>query len=603
MACIVALLSLSAPALATGDPSIAKETEEALSPAEIKAKTEVVYGVLDADGTVKNVYTVNRLELSSDGSFTDYGTYSTLTNLTNTNTLEAEGETITGRGEAGDFYYQGTMENTNLPWIFDLSYTLNGSPIDAASLAGKSGALEIQLSTKQDSDVNTIFYNNYMLQITFTLDMNLCRDITAAKGTVSEAGSSKIVTFTVFPGKDADISLTANVENFSMAGIDIAAVPYNANMEMPDTSMLTESFSQLHEGISQLNDGVGEMVDGSKELSGGAAELQKGSASVKDGLTQLAGSGGSILTGSSDIEEALQKISAGLEEGLSQTTDLSSIEQLSAGLSAIASGLRQMGQGLVALKDGFSPACDALDAAMEKIPAPTLSENDITALYMQLDPGQHSALDTLVDTYTAAQTAKGTYTQVKAAFDAVTDTLTSVSTELSSIADSLDTISTEAADIPTMLSQMKELSDGLSSLSDQYASFHTGLKDYTDGVRSISNGYTDFDAGLSSAAEGISALQNGLQSLHQGTSELNEKTVGMAGEAENTINDMMADYLGSDFAVESFTSDKNKNVSLVQFVLKTEGITQKKETAPDAPKEKEETLLDRFIALFKKEDG
>lgn len=602
MACIVALLSLSSPALAVDAPSAGKETDEGLSSAEIKTKSEVVYGVLNADGAVKNVYTVNRLELGSDGSFTDYGTYSTLTNLTNTAILEAHGNAITGSGEAGDFYYQGTMENINLPWIFNLSYTMDGTPIDAASLAGNSGALEIQLATKRNTDVNAVFYNNYMLQITFTLDMNLCHNITAAMGTVSEAGSSKIVTFTVFPGKDANISLTANVENFSMAGIDIAAVPYNANMEMPDTSILTERFSQLHEGISQLHDGVGEMVDGSQDLNGGGAELQKGSAFVKDGLAQLADNGGSILTGSSNIQDALEKISAGLEEGLSQNTELSSIEQLPAGLSAIAGGLRQVGQGLDALKGGFSPAYDALDAAMADIPTPALSDKEIAALYLQLDPGQHSVLDTLVDTYTAAQTAKGTYTQVKAAFNAVTDTLTSVSAELSTIADSLDTISAEAAGIPTMLSQMKELAAGLSSLSDQYAAFHTGLKKYTDGVKNISVGYTDFDEGLSSVAEGISALQNGLQALHQGTSVLNEKTAGMAGEAENSINAMMADYLGNDFAMESFTSDKNTEVSFVQFVLKTDGIFREKEASPDTPEEKEETFLDRFLALFKKED-
>ena len=153
-----------------------------------------------------------------------------------------------------------------------------------------------------------------------------------------------------------------------------------------------------------------------------------------------------------------------------------------------------------------------------------------------------------------------------------------------------------------MLSQMKELAAGLSSLSDQYAAFHTGLKKYTDGVKNISVGYTDFDEGLSSVAEGISALQNGLQALHQGTSVLNEKTAGMAGEAENSINAMMADYLGNDFAMESFISDKNTEVSFVQFVLKTDGIFREKEASPDTPEEKEETFLDRFLALFKKED-
>lgn len=328
--------------------------------------------------------------------------------------------------------------------------------------------------------------------------------------------------------------------------------------------------------------------------------MQSGSTAVKDGLAQLDNSADPILSGSAEIQKALEQISSGLQGSGTEAADTTVVSQLPAGLSSIAGELRQMAQGLSALKDGFSPALNALDTAMEEIPAPTLSEEELASLYLQVAPEQYATLDTLIDTYTAAAAAKGTFIQIKTAFDSITETLTTISEELTTVADTLDSLATETEAIPDMLSA---LSEGISNLAENYSSFHQGLTDYTNAVSEFSTGYEELDAGIASAVQGIASLEAGVQDLYDGTDELNKSTSGMAEEAQSAINGLMKEYLGSDFEMISFASEKNTNVSLVQFVLKLDGIAAVQEEVPAQLEEEPQTLLDRLVALFTKKEN
>ena len=49
-----------------------------------------------------------------------------------------------------------------------------GKEISGEDLGGKSGALKILVSVKQNKKVNSTFFNNYALQITLSLDSRLC---------------------------------------------------------------------------------------------------------------------------------------------------------------------------------------------------------------------------------------------------------------------------------------------------------------------------------------------------------------------------------------------------------------------------------------------
>lgn len=150
--------------------------------------------------------------------------------------------------------------------------------------------------------------------------------------------------------------------------------------------------------------------------------------------------------------------------------------------------------------------------------------------------------------------------------------------------------------------QLEQLSKGLTELSGQYSQFDQGLRQYMNGVGKLSDGYKQFDSGLSEFADGVGNLNNGVSDLHDGTARLHEETSKLPEKVQEEVDKLMEDYGVSDFEAISFVSPKNTNTGLVQFVLKCEGIKRTEvETAEPDEVSQNETVWDRFVALFKKD--
>ncbi len=576
-------------------------TAQSLNAAGIENKNEVVYANLATDGSVSAVHVVNHFDVTNAGSVTDHGHYSSVVNLTDTGTLNQQGDSVGFEAQEGNFYYQGNMASTDLPWRFDISYYLDGAETPPQELAGKSGKLEIHITTAKNETVNPVFYENYLLQISMMMDNDKCSDVESPGGTIASAGKNMVVAHTVMPGKNADITLTATVEDFVMDGIDITAMPFSMNVELPDTDEMVDDFSELSDAISDLNDGVGDLADGVAELKTGANGLKNGSADIKYGLSQLNDNSGQLTAASVQIKNALAQIASSLSGGLPGDFDLDDLAQLPEGLKQLSQGLKGISGGLTELKDAFVPAYAALDAAMQDIPDTSVTPEQITELYTQTDPSQHDLLDKLVDSYEAGQTAKGTYNSVKSAFDAVGSTIDALSGSIDDIAGTLDEMSegiAAALDGLDGLDQLGELVSGLAVLSQNYGDFHSGLTDFMGGLDDLADGYTDFHSGLSAFSSGVGDLYDGVEELHDGTGQLRDETADMPDTMQTEIDDMLDEYTGSDFEPVSFTSPLNDNVGLVQFVFKCDGIKQQDEASGTVPEPEPETIWDRFRALF-----
>lgn len=581
--------------------SLAASNNPDSSAAEIENKDEVIYANLASDGSVSAVHVVNHFEVTKAGIITEYGDYSSVVNLTDTGLLSQQDDSVTFDTQEGNFYYQGNMEATNLPWIFDISYYMNSVKTPPQELAGKSGKLEILIATTKNATVNPVFYDNYILQISMTLDSDKCSDVESSGATIARAGENMVIAHTVMPGKDADITLTATVNDFTMNGIDISAMPFSMDIDLPDTDDMVSDLEKLTDAISDLNDGVGDLLDGVADLKTGANGLKNGSSDIQQGLSQLSGNSGQLIEASTQIKDALSQIASSLSGGLSGDFDLNDLTRLPEGLTQLAQGLKDISDGLSGLKNAFLPAYQALDAAMQDIPDTSITPEQLPDLYEQTDPSQHALLDELVDSYKAGQTAKGTYNNVKGAFDAVGSTIDTLSGGIDTIAGTLDEMSES---IGTALSgldglnQFGELASGLTALSQSYGDFHSGLTDYMGGFDDLAGGYADFHSGLTAFSRGVSELYNGVEDLHDGTGQLRDKTADMPDTMQTKIDDMLDEYTGSDFNPVSFTSPLNDKVDLVQFVFKCDGIKKQDEANEPVTEPEQETIWDRFVALF-----
>lgn len=584
---------------------------------------EVIYAKLDAAGEPLSAYAVVALNGDAGESVTHYGACTAVENLTDTSALTYEDGAVTATiPEGGRLYYQGTLESFELPWDIAIGYELDGKSISPAELGGQSGALEMTLSVKPNGNAPGAFADEMMLQITVTLDASLCKDISAEGATVANAGGDKTLAFTVLPGAEAEYIVTADVEDFTMAGLTIAGVKYDIASAMGDTAEITD-------GVGQMTDAISQLSDGASQLASGAGSLRSGAGSFGSGLSTLSAGSAELVAGSEQIAGALSQISASLpgagtdaeaaaaaaaaagmdpeaaaaagaqSAGAGMTLDLSALAQLPAGLEQAADGLEQAGAALAQLAEGYGAAYPALAQAVEAIPEPSVSEEDIGAL-MALAP-DNEALAALVANYQAAQTVKAVWAQASAAFEAVQDNLPTLAEGVNSAAASLRQTAQQISAAMSAtggqidLSGLLQLTSGLSQLAQSYSAFHEGLVSYAGGVDALSANWNSVYSGISSLASGAGELSDGVAALDEETSKIPELIDELTG---GSTEDESADAS----AQASFLDGRNGDTASVQFVIMTEGISEPEAEAEPAPAEEEQgffaELWDRIVALF-----
>ncbi len=500
-------------------------------------KKEVVYATLANAGTTENVYVVNVFDegINAAGkTIRDFGVYDQVVNLTNTSELTQFSDSVVLTMPEGEFSYQGTASNAQIPWNISLKYYLDGQEIAPNELAGKSGSFELSIETTKNDAVDPRYYENYLMQITCTLPMEVANNVKTEQGSIALSGSDVTVSFMVMPDAEGNVSLTAEVSNFEMAGISFAAIPFSMALDFPDTDSLVSQFDAL--------------IDGTEQLHSGAAELASGVDSVDAATKQAASGAAELATGATQITQGLQQYQQGLRDQAASTAESVSDAQIQAAtaeyqaaLGVYAAAYTQVYEAIIASYEESGVAVtdeirqEALVQAAEKLKGSEQESNMTTAL---------ENLITLTSTQVAAQGA---------------------AQALNGAADGLGSV------------------DNASSL--------------LGGSASLGAGTQELASGLDQLAGGTGKLASGAATLTDGTQTLAQESQGIPDAVQAEIDELMATYDKSDFEPASFTSSKNTNVTLVQFVMTTDPIKVEEPAVEEEPVE-EETLIDRFLALF-----
>lgn len=308
-------------------PASAAQTTDCL-------KDENVYATLAEDGTVTGVYVVNEYASKTEGKITDYGDYSSVKNLTTNETIEQNGDQISVNVPKGKFYYQGNLKTTDIPWNISISYTLDGKKISAEDLAGKSGKLKINISVKENTNCDSNFFDNYLLQATVVMDTEKCTNIVATGATAGNVGEDRQLLYNIMAGQEKDIEISADAEDFEMDGITFKGVPmgFDIDTDSIDTSELTDKTDQIKDAVFELDDGAGQIKDATETAEKSSKELNDGGT-----VSQLQAAVTAAYEGSQSLQQGIGQLGVGL------TT-----------LQENTSTFPQAAQGIVALNQGFA---------------------------------------------------------------------------------------------------------------------------------------------------------------------------------------------------------------------------------------------------------
>ena len=540
-------------------------------------KEEVLYVMTDATGQVNDLEAVN---IFAGGDITDYGDYSAVKPLNTTDTITQDGDRITFTSDADKVYYQGTMKDTTIPWDISIRYTLDGRECTPEEVAGQSGALEIHFVIQKNENCPGSFYEDYALQAAFTLDTENCKNIQADGATMANVGSNKQLSYTILPGRGIDTVIRADVTDFEMPAVTINGVRLKLNIEVDDAA-LTEKVNELVSAVGTLDDGASNLNSGAGALSEATGLLNSKVGELNTGVGRLSDGAGTLSNGLDAITEKNDTLTAGAYaayEGL-----------CTAAGTALNAQLEANGMEPVTLTPSNYGA--VLDDLLEQMGALDVREKAYqTALQTVQEKMDKLPMDCLLTEEQKAQLRDAAVQKVMAS-DEVTEQIDAAVAK----------VSEAAGQVSALKSQL-----------DNYGTFYQGLVDYTGAVSQAATGAdalkTNLDtlhdntglleSSVGTLDEAVGKLYGGTQQLADGTSEFVNKTSGMDAQIEDQINSMISSLSGGEDGPVSFVSDKNTNVSSVQFVIKTAAVEKAEAPAAEAPAEAPRNFWQKLLHLF-----
>lgn len=570
-------------------------------------KEENVYATLSGDGTVNGIYVVNSYDLNDNTNIIDYGNYSSIKNLTSDKEVLVDNDKVTVPANKGKFYYQGNLDSKNMPWNISIKYVLDGNEISADELGGKTGKLQIFISIKENTLVDSTFFDNYLMQVSLTLDTDICENIVADGSTVANIGRTKQLIYNIMPGKEKNIEISVDVTAFSMDPMSFKGIEstFDISGDSLDKTMITDETSKITDAATSLNNGA-------KAVSDGVNSLSSGSNKIEDALKSLDGNSSSLTKGSTQVLNALNELNIELEKISLDTSSLSKLVTASSevrnAIDAITLGMGALDEALdytsvnniiwenISNETGGQVSKDQ----KEMLEAAINGEEVLNQIALLPDGELKNAIITYVKAaqgYVAMDNAyevglKTYFETVKGSAESQSGSayLAASLKQLSSSYMELDNAIQALGNLSTLMDKMEILKASINTLAKEYATLDSGITSYANGVGAILSGYGELESGINS-------LQTGTKQLEEGTSQFKNETSDLDGLVDEKIDSMIESIVGGIFEKVSFVSDKNTNIDSVQFVIVTDSI-EKPEIEKVEVKEETPSFWQKLKSLF-----
>lgn len=523
-------------------------------------KEEVVYIMTDASGAVNSINVVN---IFTDKDVTDYGPYTSVKMLTTDDPITMTDDKITFTTEADKVYYQGTLENVQIPWDISIRYFLDGKELTPAEVYGQTGRLRIAFTITQNPDCNESFFKNYALQASFTLNSETCHDISAVDATFANVGKNKQLTYTILPGKGIETEITAEVSDFSMEAVAINGVALNLNIEIDDAELmdkvteLMNATSELTKGAGALSGGTQELKSGSEILRSGTQDLYSGASAldngvgtlrdgiltVQDGLDSLNGKSSQLTDGSTEVLSALRKIQTALSK---VSADASALDKLVSSSGQIKIGIKNLESAVTELQDAVSFAQFKAILLKNGLNLDTVTNGNKLAA-AQLREAANNIANISVPTIDSS------------GVEELVSMLNTLATN-QVVAELLSPILTEINDFVSQLNSMKPMLNELETLKGYSSSLRevaTLLEGNNSTIGAVETYFNELSSNIAKLKSGVTTLKTNYTELDKGIRTLANSTYDMLtnlGELKSGINQLVTEYKKLDSGITAYTS-------------------------------------------------
>lgn len=574
----------------------AREEETVQAKDAAPCKNETVYVLADAAGNVDKVIVSDWIQNTAQAqSIRDTAQ---LDNIEVTRgdagyVMDADGMCIWD-AQGGDVYYEGTTDK-RLPVQLSLSFQLDGAPISAQALAGRSGRVTIRFDY-ENTEVRTVsidgkpvqMYVPFVMLSGMALQSEHFSNVTVTNGRVINDGSRLLVVGLALPkmqenlGVDRKtleipdyVEVSADVTDFSLGTtLSVAVSGFGDGLALEDIS----SAEELETALQTLDESAVQLVDGMAALSDGLAELQGQSGSLREAVTQLsalAAGAGKVSEGARTLYGYLQQLSSGLntisaqsrqlDDGARQTfaallgaadaqlaaaglqVEALTIDNYAAVLDGVIGQLSSDDVYNMAYQSAYAAVSATVEASREYITAQVtaavrqqvleavLAAQGCTMEQYNADAALHAAIDAAVDAQMQSQEVQSSIAQaVEAKIQALIE----------------ENMQSEAVQqqIQAAVAQAQAGCNAVQALKgqlDAYLQFYQGVLAYTAGVDEACAAGNQITAGAEELVSGAGTLSAGAGALYQGMNGGTGKLLGGVGqlcEGAGAIQDGMQSF-------------------------------------------------------------
>lgn len=513
------------------------------------SKDETVYVLANADGSVKKIIVSDWIKNNGGKTVSDKTELSDIKNVKGDESYVMDTDNMREWNADGkDIYYQGTISKA-LPVELKVSYELDGKPVSAESLAGKSGKVTIRFdyTNNQYKNVsidgkNTKIYVPFVMLTGLLLDNNIFTNVEISNGKIINDGDRIIAVGFALPGMQENLNLsrdkvdipdfveiTADVNNFALS--NTLTVAANSIISDLDVSKL-DSADDLQASLTELSSAMSKLLDGSSELYGGLSELLLKSNELISGVDKLA-------NGASALSDGASALSAGLSELVSNNDTLNT-------------GAKQVFDTLLStvsqkLKDN-GITVDTLTVENYKTVIGGLLENPTDSQKAELINIADAALNAKLSAIGVPQNYYGAVKVLLATKLSSGETQESAMAEiaamLQNISDPQNAAAIGAAAATAESENGKQIinafclnlanqtleptvKEAVAQL-DSYNEFYKGVLAYTAGAKQAYDGSTELKNGAKELSDGANALKSGSSQLVGGVQQLTDGSKRLA---------------------------------------------------------------------------
>lgn len=425
---------------------------------------ETVYINMDYYGAPTNTRIVKGVNLNGHTEFTDFGDYKDVYNMSTFDepTLKEDSVYWKLNTDKNRFYYEcipNDTVNIQMPWNFDVSYKLNGVPVEADQCAGASGTIQMDIHAVPNTYASDYYKNNMMLVCATGIDMSKALSIDAPGAQIQSFGTYKLVMFMGLPGEENTFTVRIGSNDFESMGLIMFMTPATTSA-LDIMSSMRDIKDRLENSGDNLYTGVSSMLSTMQAVQSSLSSMSSG------------------ISGIDQVRKQLIKDRGTLDPRTDAA--LNALDELTGKSDSLIPELNSAKETLTALNATTSSILTTLEESGEDIPEYQKLLNDVKTSLGNLE-------DLFDDLDDETDNSSWTIAQIRSASEDLQKELNALTDDLKSLSGSLDDL-----DLETPVStELKNYVSAMTSSTAQSAGKDASQKKYLEIMSTITRDMSD----------------------------------------------------------------------------------------------------------------